>query len=164
MSPPGNELYWKQKGFSLVEILVVLVLFGLAAALIMPSFSGAFKSLETETAARDLVTRMKQCRSEAIARQEVQRIKLQPATSDEVGRYVLTNAYEEEIESFDLPRDVSIVLPENQELMTVSFYPNGRASGGGFALLSSQGKRLRIEVDTVTGFARVRRAQEEAGR
>lgn len=161
---PGSGSHRRSRGFSLLEIVVVLVLFGLAAAVILPSFSGGFKSLEMETAARDLVTRMKQSRSEAIAKQEVLRIVLKPGTGDEVSAYVLTNAYEEEIKTFELPKDISFELGEELKQATVSFYPNGRSSGGEFALRNKQGKRLTVEVDSVTGYGRVRRVTEDSTR
>jgi hypothetical protein len=94
----------------------------------------------------------------------VLRIVLKPGTGNEVSSYVLTNAYEEEIKTFELPKEISFEFGEKLEQMTVSFYPNGRSSGGEFALLNKQGKRLRVEVDSVTGYGRVQRPTEESDR
>ncbi len=149
-SPPGD----RQAGFSLFEIIVVLVLMGLAAALILPSFSGGLSGLELEASARDLVTHMKHLRSEAIAQQEVYRVVLSNG-DDDSSRYQLTNAYEEELKSFDLPRGAGFVLPDSAAQWTVSFYPSGRSSGGEFRLRSEAGKQLVVVVDPITGLAGV---------
>lgn len=151
-SPPGRFVS-SERGFSLFEIMVVIVLFALAAAVVLPSFSGGFKGLELETTARDMVTRMKQARSEAVAQQTVFRILLKPGTDGSA--YALADAYGEEIESYPLPKGIVFEIPEELESDRVSFYPNGRSSGGELSMKNEPGRQLRIVVDPVTGFARV---------
>ncbi|MEE8349944.1 MAG: prepilin-type N-terminal cleavage/methylation domain-containing protein [Acidobacteriota bacterium] len=159
-STPGSNSR-SEKGFSLFELLIVLVLVALAAGVVMPSFSRGLRGLELETSGRDLVTRMKQARSRAIALQEVSRIILVPS-EESPDFYVLTNDFEQELKRFLLPKGVSIQLPEEQFEETevrVSFYPNGRSSGGGF-YLQNETREIAIWVDPITGFARV--LKEEA--
>jgi len=155
--PPGSHR--SSAGFSLFEILVVLALFALAAALVLPSFSGGMRGLQLQTSARDLITRMKQARSEAISQQKVFRIVL--ASDEKKSYYLLTNEYEEELKSFDLPKGVSFVADDRVGSLIVSFYPNGRSSGAIFALSNEAGKQVVILVDTITGFAKVKRPDEE---
>ena len=146
-------------GFSLFEILVVLVLFALVAALVIPSFSVGLRGLELETTARDLITRMKQARSESVSSQKVFRIVL--AKDEETSYYLLTNDYEEELKRFDLPKGVTFVTEPVTESVKVSFYPNGRSSGSLFLLRNEAGKQVNILVDAVTGFPKVIRPEEE---
>ena len=71
----GSKVHLK-KGFSLLELIVVLMLVALAAGVVMPSFSRGWKGLEMETAGRDLMTRMRHARSQAISKQKVFRMIL----------------------------------------------------------------------------------------
>ena len=155
MSTPGSDLPSK-RGFSLFELLIVLILVALAAGVVMPSFSRGLRGLELETAGRDLITRMKQVRSRAIARQEVSRIIL-VSSQDGPDYYVLANEFEQEQNRFLLPDRVSIQVQEEQfegPLARINFYPNGRSSGGSF-YLQNETREIEIWVDPITGFARV---------
>lgn len=152
---PGSSFY-SQRGFTLFELIIVLVLVSLAAGVVLPSFYRGLQGLELETAGRDLITRMKQARSRAIARQEVSRIILVPS-EEGPDYYVLTNAFEQELSRFSLPERVSIAFEYEQfdeYLEKVNFYPNGRSSGGSF-YLQNETREVSIWVDPITGFARV---------
>ena len=84
-----------------LELLVVLILLGAAAAVVIPSFTGGFGGIQLDTAARDLVTRMKQARGAAVSRQRVHRIfLLSPEEPDEPFAYVLTDEYEQPIKRY----------------------------------------------------------------
>lgn len=156
-SPPGN-----QRGFTLLELLVVLILLGAAAAVVMPSFVGGLSSLELETSTRDLITRMKQARTQAVARQSVRRIVLSlPEVPGERGGYALADEFERPIRSWELPRTVEFVQAEEMPRV-ISFYPNGRSSGGRFQLKNVNGKVLTVQVDPITGFGKLVKEDEES--
>lgn len=145
-------------GFSLFEVIVVMVLMGLAAALILPSFSGGLSSLELEAAARDLITHMRSVRSEAVARQQVHRVIL--ISDEEFKGYRLTNAFEKELKNYALPSGAYFEFPEAESEYMVSFYPTGRSSGGRFSLRTERGKTLHVAVDPITGLAGLQRDEE----
>lgn len=149
--PTGNS-----EGFTLFELLVVLLLMALAAALVVPSLTRGLDGLELEAAGRDLVTTMKRARSEAVSQQKVMRIILE-SEPEEAAEYVLANEYAQPVKVFPLPEGVEIQPAEPGQLlpMVISFYPNGRSSGGSFFLKRSGGRTLEIEVDPITGFGRV---------
>ncbi|MGH9341387.1 MAG: prepilin-type N-terminal cleavage/methylation domain-containing protein [Acidobacteriota bacterium] len=142
-----------RRGFSLLEIVVVLVLIGVAAAVVMPSFVRGLKGLELETSGRDLITRMKNARSQAIANQKVFRIILNQSSEGSFF-YSFTNEYGEEIEQFPFAEGISTITENTEWPLIISFYSNGRSSGATFILKNQQGKRMSIEVDPITGFAR----------
>ena len=155
MSTPGSDPQ-SRRGFSLFELLIVLILIALTAGVVMPSFSRGLRGLELETAGRDLITRMKQARSRAIGRQEVSRIILVPS-EESPDYYVLANEFEQELNRYLLPERVSIAVQAQQfeeAFVRVSFYPNGRSSGGSF-YLQNETRDIAIWVDPITGFARV---------
>ncbi len=138
-----------------------MALAGLAAALIVPSFSRGLTGIQLEATGRDLITRMKQARSQAIAEQRVFRILI-PGRQPEPSRpssYILANEYEESLEAFPLPSGITLGTESEIQLKQISFYPNGRSSGGRLVLEHEQGRHLRIVVDPVTGFARIERLE-----
>ena len=138
-----------QSAFSLFELVVILVLVGMAAALIMPSFTRGLKGLELETTGRDLIVEMKHARSEAIANQKLFRILLETDT------YTLADDFQVPIRSSKLTEGMVLESDEEELPLMISFYANGRSSGATFRLRNETGKQLRIFVDPITGFARV---------
>ncbi len=153
------------RGFTLLEMVVVLTLIVAATVLVAPSFRNGLRSLELETATRDLITRMKMARSEAVSKQQVFRILFSESTQeDEQAEYSLTDDYEAPLHTFRLPVGVTVQAGPDQppgETLKVSFYPNGRSSGGSLDLTNSAGRTLHVEVDPVTGLARANRPEDQ---
>lgn len=142
-----------------MEILVVVVLLGLVAALVFPSFTRGIDGMEMRTATRDLITRMKQARTHAISSQSVQRILI---GADEEGKpfYALADEYGEITKSFALPEKLSILTEDGELPLQISFYPNGRSSGGDFVLQLDENRHMKVSVDPVTGFGRIPKDEE----
>lgn len=155
ISPPGEPA-----GFSLFELIVVLIVLTVAAALVLPSLTRGMSGLEMDAAARDMLTLMKKARSEAIAEQKVFRVMLETDPNQPADAYVYTNEYEEEIKRFEFPRGIRILVKDPDSNGMISFFPNGRSSGFEFQLRNEQGKTLLVEVDPVTGFARLSKSEE----
>jgi general secretion pathway protein H len=152
-SRPGEGT--RSAGFSLLELVVVLILLGLASVLVAPSFIGGFSGLQLETSTRDVITLMRHARSQAIAKQQVFRVVV--GEEDPLSlKYFLTNDFGETIKERELPEGFQFLVEDDQHLpLTVSFYPNGRGTGALFGIKNKQGKTSSISVDSVTGFAKL---------
>ena len=151
-------------GFTLVELMVLLIIMGLAALLVLPSFTSGLRGLELEAACRNLATHMKRARFEAIGRHTVRRIIVSRDDSG-AGFYVLANEFGEELGSVDLPEGVLPRTVDDSPLpWRVSFYSNGRSSGGAIGLVNRQEKLLYVSANAVTGLARVSARLEAEGR
>ncbi len=152
---PGSEAR-SRKGFSLLELMVVLILVALAVGIVMPSFSRGLRGLELETAGRDLITQMRHARSQAIAGQKVFRVILIQKDGEDVSdSYVFANEFEQEIRKIFLPEGVSLETEDQEFPVKISFYPNGRSSGALFTVKRETGRPMKISVDHITGFPRV---------
>ena len=147
-------------GFSLLEIIAVMVVMALGAVLVLPGLNTGLNGLRLDSAARDMVTLMKTARSQAIAEQKVFRVMLKINPDQPADSYVYANEYEEEIKAFPFPAGVRILVTDPGISGRISFYPNGRSSGLQFTLHNEQGKALLVNVDPVTGFARLTRPEE----
>ena len=153
---PGIEVRLK-KGFSLLELIVILMLVALVSGVVMPSFSRGLRGLEMETAGRDLMTRMRHARSQAIAKQKVFRIILRKDEDETVpDYYVLADEFEQQIRKFVLPEGVSVQTQDDLKFpVRINFYANGRSSGATFSLKRETGREMKIWVDPITGFPKV---------
>ena len=56
----------KGRGFSLIELMVVLILISLSIALVTPSFSRLSRGIELKGAAKKVSAILRYCRSEAV--------------------------------------------------------------------------------------------------
>ena len=149
-----------ERGFSLFELIVVLVLLTLAAAVVLPSFTTGMDGIRLNTAARDMVTKLKQARSRAIAEQKVFRVAF-GSREEEAAAYSITDDYGVEVEKIELPEGFKLILDPEVEPV-VSFYPNGRSSGFRVEIQNQREHRLAVEVDGISGLARARRPGEES--
>src|SRR5258705_9985342 len=61
-------------GFTLLEMVVVLLIIGIGTMLVVPMVEGGFDSREVRRAARQIASTMHYCRGEAVARGELQEL------------------------------------------------------------------------------------------
>jgi type II secretion system protein H len=161
----------RNKGFSLIELAVVMVLIGLSIALVAPSFSRFSKRVELKTTAQRISAILRFFRSESIQSGKVYQILLDPGLR-EVSIQVLeeeeAGATEKRKEgqrfskqSYPLPagiqmREFNIPAPEYpSDLPTIEFYPNGATNGGSFILDSQDQRGYRIKVYFLTGIVEI---------
>ncbi len=141
----------RQAGFTLLELLVVMVLMGLMYALVPPMFSSG-GGAELRAAARQLAAGLRKTRNQAIAsRQEA------VLTVDVAARQFRVAG---DTRQFTLPREAQVkVLTAKSEAVddkvaTIRFYPDGSSTGGGITLVNG-GSQFRVDVDWLTGNVRL---------
>jgi len=154
----------KSGGFTLFEIIVVLVILGAATAIVAPSFVGGLSGIQMETTTRDLITCMRRARSDAVAQQKTFRIVLK-ANPDGKSRYILADEFQKPIKSYELPQGITFADSENWDQDKIfSFYANGRSSGGEVLIRNKSGRKILVELDPITGFGKMARKLGEGGR
>ncbi len=165
----------KERGFSLLEIVVVLVLLSLCVALIAPSLSRFSTSVELKAAAKKVAAILRYSRSEAINKGKVYQVifdanlmavKVQPVETDQGEETDMKEPKEtkEAPKTYVLPASVQMKefnIGSTQyptDLPAFEFYPNGGSNGGDVLIDSQSQKGFKIKVHFLTGNVVIERA------
>lgn len=148
-------------GFSLLEMLLVLVLIAGATLLAMAAFSGGLRGMQLRSAAKEVAAQMRFARALAIASGTPQDVLIDPAKRTwtaakgrhgqlpDIGEVVFTGA-----------RAVQLGVPgqTDAQIGAVRFFPDGAATGGRLQLQAS-GAGWDVDVRWLTGEVRLQRAE-----
>ncbi len=136
-----------RRGFSLLELLVVLLLLGLSAAIVLPSFERGLKAKEVRRSALEIAAVARNLRNRAIYESTFKRLIISPSE----------NSYEASRHSkVHLSKDIRFTGIEGGEplgdgLRGFVFYPNGSALGGEIGISGSEGSSYIIRLEPLTG-------------
>jgi general secretion pathway protein H len=139
-----------QRGFSLLELIVVLVVLGLLMSLVPPLLSGVGLTTQMRGAARQLAAGMRSARTVAVTRQQeaVLTVDLAQRSFSVSGNPRQISLPSSESVSIKLHTALQEVV--NEERSAIRFFPDGSSTGGHVAL--SDGKlEYRVNVDWLTG-------------
>jgi general secretion pathway protein H len=134
-------------GFTLIEIIVVLVVAGLLLALVPPRLSGALAAVEIRSAARELASALRYARSRAVSRHT----EVLLTVDTERRRYRVGGQRWRR-----LPEDMQLTLTtarserRSRGIGSIRFYPDGTGTGGQIAL-ASRARRFIVDVSWLTG-------------
>ena len=155
----------KDRGFSLIETVVVVVLLSLAVALVAPSLSKFSRSVELKVAAKKVSGFLRYYRSEAVNKGEVFQVLFDPDLR--VVKVQRLESTEEKGEGkppqtiYSLPqgvhlKEIKVESPQyTSDLPTVEFYPNGGSNGGTILLDSEDRRGYRIRIHFLTGMVEI---------
>jgi general secretion pathway protein H len=135
------------RGFTLLEMLVVLMLMALIAAVTIPTFSGV-STTELKTAAREVAAGLRLARGQAIAQRTESVLELDVvARSFRVPPDPRVHALPSgiDLKLFTAQRDLS-----TDQVGAVRFYPDGGSNGGRITLAAGE-RKLDVDVDWLTG-------------
>lgn len=139
-------------GFTLLELMVVLVIAGLMLALVPPLFSGTVSSMKARGSARDLAVVLREARSLAVIRNNEQRVHLDLETP----RYRAGSGKPRALPEGMAMRIEQVTGPGQTGIKrhTIRFFPDGSSSGERITL--SGGKRIyHLQLDWLTGSVSV---------
>jgi type II secretion system protein H len=140
-----------RSGFTLLELIIVLVLAGLVAALVFPSFSGSIESSRLRSGAAEVRAALTLARTLAASGSRVCAVSF----DIERGEYVVDG----EARKFLLPEGIRIdaahvgTAAVDHGTLSVRFFPDGSAEEAEIVLASPAGSLLRVAVDPLTGIA-----------
>lgn len=144
-----------ERGFTLLEILITLLVIALVLAVSYPSLSRGTAVLSLRTTSRDILGALRYAREKAVTEQTAMRV-----TVDLGSQTVrMTNDFGEGNRQYVLPDTVRIrrVLLGGAEahgdVSTVRFLPNGSSDAVEILIESKTGSFMRIVSDPLTGGA-----------
>lgn len=151
-------------GISMLEMMIVVVMIGLLAAISLPNFGGAIKKMKFDNEGRDLVSALRHARSAAIALQQPIGVyfdisgKKTKTFLDRVS--VGSNTYDvgdSLLRSDSLEAGVSL-FSSTFPGQTVVFQPDGTSSSGGYivAYASTGAGPRSFTIGVTAGSGRVR--------
>lgn len=136
------------RGFTLLEILVVLFFLGLAYALAVPAITSGAASLELKSATRQLAAGLRKARGVAITRRREAILSL-----DVTGKKFAVSG---DAKAYAIPSRVEISLftaqseQVQEQVGNIRFFPDGTSTGGRITL-SVGNARHAVDVDWLTG-------------
>jgi general secretion pathway protein H len=136
------------RGLTLLELLIVLVLIGLMAAVTIPILGSGVSTTELKSAAREVAAGLRTARSQAVAQRTESVLLIDVAAR-----------------AFSIPPDAR-VHPINREIVlklytaqrdivnenvgAIRFYPDGGSTGGRVTLAAGE-RKYDVDVDWLTG-------------
>ena len=184
-TPPqaGCLFFCHRTGFTLIEILLVVVIIMIATAVAIPSFTRSFRGAKLRTAGRELVMASRYARSVAVLQQVQTSVLFDSelgtceivsiSTGDESSKFLNDTSGEEAeqapatVKSLlkkTFPDGVQITsvqstdenaVQEIEGIFYVSYYPNGQCDAYEVVLTDDRGQSLRMDVDALSGKSTV---------
>jgi prepilin-type N-terminal cleavage/methylation domain-containing protein len=153
----------RDRGFTLLELLIVVIIIGIVLTLSYPSLSRGSTTLRLHATGRDILNTFRYAREKAVTEQTGMRVTI----DREKQTLLLTDIFGEGNRIYSLPQDVKIQglklagaeMPNNP--LTVRFSPNGSSDRAEVLLKSKTGSVLRVITDPITGGARIERGEGE---
>src|SRR5437870_1284568 len=146
MKPPRTTT--GERGVTLLELLVVLMLMALIAGIAIPTFGGGVSSTDLKSAAREVAAGLRFARDQAIAQraESLLELNLQGRTF-RVPPDPRTHRLPErlELKLYTAQRDLV-----DEKIGAIRFFPDGGSNGGRVTLASGE-RKYDVDVDWLTG-------------
>lgn len=173
------------RGFTLIELMIVVVLLGIAGLVILPEMKGVYQDALLRSAGRELLDAFHLAYSRAVSLNRTHRVRIeessrryfveQPAAGGPRSEFSpvreasgMSGELDERISVRVRKANASPMAGEEMSLGAVaepfeesppnvfSFYADGTADGGEVILRDRHGYGLRLQVDAITARVRVR--------
>ncbi|MBI1912587.1 MAG: GspH/FimT family pseudopilin [Deltaproteobacteria bacterium] len=133
MRSRGHRRY--QQGFTLLEVLLVISIFSIAAAIAAPSISAGLGKVELKSAAKKIAASLNSARNEAIRKRQ--------------NYYAQAQEGKVLISSEDMKFKKEITSPSESRLTAsdgvIAFFPSGSSSGG-IIEISNEGSKTAYAI------------------
>lgn len=143
---------YSQHGYTLLELLVVLVIAALVLGVVTPRLFAVMPGVELKTSTQTLAAMLRYARSQAIAGSEVVTVEY----DDELPALRVSGS----AKTYHWPESVELTLQNEQDPLqygiaqeaeaNIRFYPDGSSSGGTLSVASDAGA-YQIAIHWLTG-------------
>jgi general secretion pathway protein H len=144
-------------GFTLVELVIVLLLIGIASGLVSIYVGKGSGSLEIKKFSKDLYSVLRYARTRAVSEKQTYRFVI----NKDDGKYRLytdsSKADKEEeapvpVVDKPIPEELQVIMDGSEEdQYNIEFFPRGNTSGGVIEIRNENGTTYFITVNKITG-------------
>ena len=134
----------KNSGFTLIELMVVIVVIGIFVAIGLPNFMSWLPKYRLKSAVRDLYSNMQLAKMAAIK----SNVNCSVTYSTDPDQYVISGALSKTVVLGDYGSGVNFDGPGNETFATTTITFNSRGtSNAGYAYLSNSGNTAYYKID-----------------
>jgi general secretion pathway protein H len=150
----------RQRGFTLIEMVIVITLIALISAILMATVGGGMEGLRLRSAAKEIASELRHARAQAMAKGEVQRFVIDPEQRQWTSG---------EKRDGELSKKIDVVFVGARELQpkrgqgAIVFFEDGASSGGRIQLRQDKAA-WNIDVAWLTGEVTLHRARVDGTR
>lgn len=161
MTDPGR----RAKGFTLFELIIVLVIAGMTTSIIAPRLVNSLGNMNTKTTAKKIAASLRYARSKA-ASEKIPYAAVFDFYSNQL--IIKKNINDEELTDKDIPQVYPLlenirfkqgVSPAGDiyksEPFYIIFYPGGGSSGGSITISDAREREQTINIDFITGIVNI---------
>jgi len=153
-----------QRGFTLIELIIVLFIIGIALGLTGVIIRYKSGSLELNTFTRELSTTLKYARSHAV----IEKIRYTFVLSEDKRRYGLYAGFRDDVSIEEqtpivykaIPDTVETIIENKDGSKRIDFLPQGNSNGGMIEIRDRKGNSFFVIVNKITGIAEVKKIQD----
>ena len=169
-------------GFTLLELIIVLIIIGISSALVVPRFIGGMGGLDLKAASGKVAASLRYARSQAVAQKtsytavfdlEQNRLTIRSENGGETeGDDTVDGGTEENSREkrYDLPEGIFFrrvaeegdrYVEDDTERFAIGFYPSGASDGGEIVIINDRERRYIVAIDVITGSVKLKRGEDE---
>lgn len=143
----------QKEGLTLVEVIIVIIIIGIASGLVGILVSRGSGSRELRLFTKDISTTLRYARNRAVAEKKIYCFVID--TDEQMYRlYAEDTDYKEKtlILSESIPEEFQMTIQDSDKKSPhLEFFPRGNATGGLIQITSERGTVYSIDVNRITG-------------